>query len=131
MSNLSWNEEATTKTPGINFDSENNRLIIEGKLIPEDPKIFFNKLYDWLNLFLMSPVNSVEFDLYLYYYNTSSLKRLVIFFDQLERALRKSHKKVRINWRCDQADEDNIADGKDFQNMFSLDINIVEVPDEV
>lgn len=130
MIDLSWYEQNTDTAPGVNYDKDKKQLTIDGKLIPEDPEIFFIKFYDWLERFFASPVESVELDLYLYYYNTSSLKRLTIFFSKLDERLKSSPKKVKIIWKCDEVDENNIADGEDLLSMFSLDMEIVKIAEE-
>lgn len=130
MTDMKWEEQETGKTPRIQYKEDSHQLSIEGKLIPEDPDLFFDKLYGWTNSFISGPLPSIELDLYLYYYNTSSLKRLSIYFEHLEKEVKKSSKNAKIIWKCDELDEDNISDGERLNSMVDLDIEVVKVAEE-
>lgn len=130
MSDLNWNEEATSKTPEIVYDEDQNKLTIEGKLIPEDPELFFDRLYNWTDAFIAGSKNTVDLDLYLYYYNTSSLKRISIYLSHLNDLVKKSNKTVKVIWKCDELDEDNISDGERLAELVDMKVEIVKVKEE-
>jgi hypothetical protein len=129
MDELEINIDETKTTPNVEYVDNENKLVVEGKLIPEDPFIFFSKLEDWLDKFINSKQPDLTVEFYLYYYNTSSLKIMVSFIEKLDR-INKNAKNIRIIWKCDAGDEDNIEDGNDFKKALNLGFDISIVEDE-
>ena len=121
--------EGSFSTPSMNYDPSNKELRIEGRIIPEDPDICFQPLHDWVASFAASTQNDVTITFLLFYYNTSSKKRLVEVFKQLD-ILNSGNKSVSINWEYEEDDEDCLDDGKDFQRILNLPFNIIEVEEK-
>lgn len=129
MERLNINIKETQKTPKVEYVEKDKKLIIEGRLIPEDPLIFFTEIENWIGKFHNSRQHNLTIEFYLYYYNTSSLKNMILFFHKLEN-LNNNLNIFHVLWKCDNGDGDSIEDGKDFKKSLNLDFKIILVEDE-
>ncbi|MBI3503051.1 MAG: DUF1987 domain-containing protein [Bacteroidetes bacterium] len=116
MSNILLN--STAKTPEVRFDSASGILEIEGRLIPENPDEFFSVLYNSLNSFKRDNSENTIL-LRLHYYNTTSSKRLLHFFQKAEE-LYQSGCKLKIIWEYEDGDDDSMRDGEDYQQLLKI-----------
>jgi hypothetical protein len=121
--------EGSFSTPSLVYDAANFELRIEGRIIPEDPEICFLPLHEWVDKFELSEQKEVTVTLLLFYYNTSSSKRLVELFKRLDE-LNNNGKAVTINWEYEEDDEDCLDDGADYKKMLNLPFNIIEVKEK-
>lgn len=121
--------EGSFSLPSVNYDSAKGELRVEGRLIPEDPEVCFKPLYDWLAEFKASDQQEVTVTFLLFYYNTSSSKRLVAYLKQLDE-LNSNGKSIVVNWEYEEFDEDCLEDGKDFKVLLKLPFNIIEVEEK-
>ena len=97
-------------------------------MIPENPLLLFNELESWIEAFDESDQKKLTIEFYLYYYNTSSFKRLNMFLKKID-SLDKDKNDIHIVWKCDDGDEDNIEDGEDFKEELNLSFDIKVVLD--
>ncbi|OFY87486.1 MAG: hypothetical protein A3F72_16350 [Bacteroidetes bacterium RIFCSPLOWO2_12_FULL_35_15] len=118
--------EGTESTPQVNFIPENGLLEIEGKLIPEDAGSFFVPIFTWLENFCPDKQQAISMRFSLFYYNTSSSKRI---FDIMRRLDAKflDGCNITIQWEYEEGDEDTQQDGEDFKSMLKLPFNICKV----
>lgn len=119
--------EATKYTPEIFFDAENHVLEIKGKSYPENTSAFYRPVFDWLESYMEAeePENIVV-NLELVYFNSSSSKVLMDFFDLLEDAAEEGIN-VTVNWIFEAEDEDLLEFGEEFQVDFEvLNFNLIE-----
>ncbi|MBL4705903.1 MAG: SiaC family regulatory phosphoprotein [Flavobacteriales bacterium] len=121
--------EETQNTPSVEFDEGTNCLNIVGRLLPEHPGPFFSELHSWLERVQNSDIGQITISFYLYYYNTTSTKRLVMFLREIDRQLANGLD-VRVEWKYDEEDEDAYDDGVDFRQASNVDIKLIEVPEE-
>ena len=70
------NIPATEDTPAIRLDAGKGQIEISGKALPEDSLAFFKPVYEWLNEYYQSPLNSTELHLRLDYINSASTRHL-------------------------------------------------------
>ncbi|MBT4286106.1 MAG: DUF1987 domain-containing protein [Deltaproteobacteria bacterium] len=106
--------EPSKSTPFINFDADQNNLLIQGESYPENTAEFYQPVFNWLNQY----VNEIEdqevmVNVELIYFNSSTSKVLMDFFDILDLSAQKN--KISVNWIYDAEDEDNLEYGEDFQ----------------
>ncbi|GBC61029.1 DUF1987 domain-containing protein [Desulfonema ishimotonii] len=118
--------EATKYTPEIVFDYENHHLEIKGKSYPENTSAFYRPVFDWLEAYLdRDDIRAVSVSLWLIYFNSSSSKALLDFFDMLEEAS-EDGKEITVNWIYEPEDEDSLEFGEEFQEDFeTLNFNMV------
>lgn len=96
--------EATSRTPAIRLDSKAGTLAIAGESYPEDVRSFFSVLSENLSNFLNGKPDSLDVDIKLTYFNSSSARMLMELLDQLEDAA-GSGITVNVNWYCDPDDD--------------------------
>lgn len=119
--------EATRYTPEILFDCSTDVLEIKGKSYPENTAEFYTPVFSWLEQYICQLKDQkVTLNIELLYFNSSSSKVLLDFFDILESAA-ENGKNIVVNWVYEEDDEDTLEFGEEFQEEFEmLDFNLIE-----
>ncbi len=116
---------ATKFTPEISFDYTGRLLVIKGESYPENTSEFFNPVFKWLDDYLTE--NSQEpttVNIELYYFNSSSSKVLMNFFEVLDNAGERGQK-ITVNWIYEEEDEDSLEFGEEFaEDMNHIQFNL-------
>jgi len=116
----------TFNTPRVKFSLDENLLELEGRLLPEDPQLFFDMLAQTLGQYDHESRDPLTIRIYLYYYNTSSGKRLLHFLQSADEMNGKRNQ-YKVEWVFEEGDEDTFEEGEDFKSQLDLEFNIVEV----
>ena len=107
--------EAGKSTPYIHFDPRANLLHMKGESYPENAAKFYSPVFSWLEKYLsLQEKKQITVDLELFYFNSSSSKVLMNFFEMLEEAALSGHQ-VRVNWRYNEEDELALECGEELQ----------------
>ncbi|CCK79771.1 DUF1987 domain-containing protein [Desulfobacula toluolica] len=118
--------EATKSSPFVKYNIESNTLEITGECYPENAVKFFSPVFEWLNTEtkkLDTPVLTVNLN--ISYFNSSSSKALMNFFDMLEEAY-DNGKKINVNWIYMEENETAEECGEEFQeDLETLPFNLV------
>ncbi len=119
--------DATTSTPEINFDPNTNILNFSGKSYPENVSEYYGPVFKWLDEYIKSLGDEeVSVNMELIYFNSSSSKVLMDFFDLLEEAC-ENGKKITVNWIFDAENDSAQEFGEEFQeDVESLKFNLVQ-----
>ncbi|MBL4655599.1 MAG: DUF1987 domain-containing protein [Bacteroidia bacterium] len=96
--------EATPESPSILLDKDQNKFVIKGRSLPEDPQTFYGKIHNWFNDYSDSPNSLTEIRIILDYINTSSGKELLELMINLEK-ITKQDKEVIAKFYCRENDE--------------------------
>jgi hypothetical protein len=123
----SINIEGTPKTPTISFDAGSGVIEIKGRSIPENSIEFYKPLVDWLDKFSEVAKGTVNVNIQLEYFNTSSSKCILDVFKKLENLQNKNNAEVIINWYYEEDDEDMLEAGEDYQSILKIPFNMVEI----
>jgi hypothetical protein len=117
--------EATKFTPEINFDYSQRILEIKGESYPENTSEFFNPVFKWLDDYLgESTAQPTKVNIELYYFNSSSSKVLMNFFEVLDKAAEKGQP-IHVNWIYEEEDEDSLEFGEEFaEDLSFLEFNL-------
>lgn len=118
--------QPTEISPEIIFDLEQKKFLIKGRSMPENSEKFFNQVINWMNENLQYQFLKANFDVALEYYNTGTFIRLMAIFNLLEE-LNKKDNQFRVRWIVEADDEDNINDGKSFQEVVKIPFDIIEL----
>lgn len=118
--------EGTGSTPQVNFIPEKGLLEIVGKLIPEDAGNFFVPIFSWLEKFFPDKQQAIIMRFSLFYYNTSSSKRIFDIMRRLDEKFMDGCN-ITIQWEYEEGDEDTQQDGQDYKSMLKLPFNILKV----
>jgi hypothetical protein len=123
--------EATKSTPYVHFDAGKRLLEITGESYPENAAKFYGPLFDWLRRFLDSGNSEpLEVNLEIIYFNSSSSKALMVFFEMLEEAAVKGMQIV-ANWRYHEDNETALECGEEFkEDIPTLTFNLVQIAAE-
>ena len=103
--------EATHSTPAINF-SENGRLLVEGRSLPEDVNKFYKPLIEWI---IKLTTESVKLDINLEYFNSASAKKILELMKSLD--ANSKIKNLIINWHYEEGDDDALETGQVFEEL--------------
>jgi hypothetical protein len=117
----------TTATPEIRFDYATGILELLGESYPEDSVVFYAPVFVWLKNFLNNNTErAITVNLEIIYFNSSSSKVLMNFFDLLEAAA-KAGRKVVVNWIYAKGNEGALEYGEEFkEDLDALEFNLVE-----
>lgn len=111
--------EPTKFTPEIIFDYGNRLLMIKGESYPENTSEFFNPVFKWIEEYLKEENNEVTVvNIELYYFNSSSSKVLMNFFEVLDKAA-EAGRTIKVNWIYEEEDEDSLEFGEEFAEDLS------------
>ena len=118
--------ELTKYTPYIFFNPEEHLLEIKGESYPENTAEFYLPCFNWLKEYLESMKNqTINITMDLIYFNSSSSKVFMDFFDLLDAA--GEHNEIIINWYYDRDDDDSIEYGEDFkEDLKAVTFNLIE-----
>jgi len=111
--------KATADTPEIIFDSIKNQFQITGRSLPENTHEFYKPIIDWMNEYSNTPNPSTEMEINLDYFNSSSIKQLLLLFMILEK-MQKNGNVVKVIWYYSEDDDLNKIKGKEFESMLNL-----------
>jgi hypothetical protein len=103
--------EATYSTPAVNF-SEDGRMQIEGRSLPEDVNKFYKPLIEWV---IDLSIEAVKLDINLEYFNSASAKKLLDLLKSLD-----ANRKIRsliINWHYEEGDDSVLETGQVFEEL--------------
>ncbi|MEN8220490.1 MAG: DUF1987 domain-containing protein [Pseudomonadota bacterium] len=120
--------EATKYTPKVSFNAETNVLELEGECYPENIAEFSKPLFSWLEDYLSHLGNqAVTVNVALSYFNSSTSKMLLDFFERLEAEVANNGKNISVNWIYDPENDSAEEYGEEFkEDLDSLSFNLVE-----
>lgn len=124
--------KSTKSSPGIDFDAKRRILSIRGESYPENAARTYQPMFDWLKEFLHSPESDgrIEVRMEIVYFNSSSSKIFLNFFETLQEAV-VSGKDVVVNWYFDGENETAFECGEEFkEDLDTLEFNLVEAQGE-
>ncbi|MGA7778829.1 MAG: DUF1987 domain-containing protein [Paraburkholderia sp.] len=109
---------ATTTSPEVDFQFDQNALILRGESYPENAAAFYAPIIERLRAYLESRNDAViTVQVTLTYFNSSSTKMLFSVFDALDRAA-SSGNRVLVRWYRDAEDETILEFGEELQADF-------------
>jgi hypothetical protein len=103
--------KATNSTPAILFGGD-GKLLIKGRSIPEDVGKFYQPLFEWAGMQLVSSLTVV---IDLEYMNSASSKKLLYLLKILD--ANSSVRELTINWCYEKGDEDALEIGQVFEEL--------------
>lgn len=112
----------TNQTPLVELDTLNGTLSMFGKMVPENPIDFFEKVNQTVDDYLKDNPDRLEINMRLDYFNTVSSKMLSKFF----RKVTTSHKPT-VNWFYEKDDIELKEAGEDYSQILNYPINVIEL----
>lgn len=105
-------------SPEIDFRFSRHVLNIKGESYPENAAAFYNQVLSQLTLYLSSPEHkSIEVNVELKYFNSSSTKILLKLFEILNDAVHAGNS-ITLNWYHDEDDDTILEFGEDLHSDY-------------
>ncbi len=82
MENIEIKE--TASSPSITLDTTKGEYVFAGRSLPEDPIEFYEPVLEWFENYKASPLNGVNFEFKLTYFNTASSKVFFQIFHSID-----------------------------------------------
>jgi hypothetical protein len=126
MTTKRFHLDRTDTSPQIDLDLDNGVMEFVGRSLPNNSELFYSRVYRWLEEYLEAPREETTVNMRLDYLDTSSSKHLYNIFQKLD-AVNERGQHVRVNWHFETGDEEMAETGKDYESLFRLNFNFVEV----
>ena len=97
---------ATGNSPEVEFRFDAHELLLRGESFPENAAAFYGPVIAALREFLALPDDdkTLNIEVSLTYFNSSSTKMLFTFFDLLDKAA-SNGRRITLNWMHDSEDD--------------------------
>jgi len=118
--------KATEDTPKVVLDKARNEFSLSGRSLPEDAFAFYMPIITWMEDYIKNPNSDTEFRISLDYFNSSSVKQILIIFMLLEELI-KSGKKAKVIWCYNEDDELMEIKGREFKSMLNIPIELKSI----
>ncbi len=116
--------DKTDKTPQIIIDYPNKTISIKGICTPENPKDFFEPIYNEVIDYKKNNSNLL-LDIHLLYFNTGASKCIVNLLLEAGR-YEGELKQTKVNWHVDKDDSELLEVGEEFSQISKLEFNFIE-----
>lgn len=111
--------QGNEQLPTILLDREAQIFSIKGKSVPEDGKVFYEPVLNWLEQYAQQPLPETHLILDLEYFNISSSKMLLYVLYKLNEIQMEGYK-VKVTW-CYADEEDEMYEvGEDYAFMVDI-----------
>ena len=117
--------EATKMTPEINLDAEKKIFSIRGNSRPENPKQFYQTVFDWLTEYFENSNDKTVFEIQMDYFNTSTSKILLDLFEFFEKFAES--KDIHVIWYYQKNDEEMEEAGAELLDLVEISYELKEV----
>lgn len=122
--------EPSEFTPLINFNVTQNKFIVSGESRPENTKLFYTPVIDWLNNYYNllyyrsnkskeSDFPDIIFEFQLEYFNSTSAKFIFDILQQLNK-INNEVTPIKVKWIFDELDVDMKEAGQEFSNLLDI-----------
>jgi hypothetical protein len=124
----------TEDSPSIIFDTTTNHFVVSGSSRPENAKTFYTPIMDWLTTYLESrdlpkqnndKESKLIFTFRLEYFNSATAKCIVDILFILKKFVEQGFF-IKIEWFCDQRDEDMLEMGNEFAEAVGLKLDYIQ-----
>jgi hypothetical protein len=124
----------TEDSPSIIFDTTTNHFVVSGSSRPENAKTFYTPIMDWLTTYLESrslpkqnnnEESKLIFTFRLEYFNSATAKCIVDILFILKKFVEQGFF-IKIEWFCDQRDEDMLEMGNEFAEAVGLKLDYIQ-----
>lgn len=121
--------EATTFTPEINFDIENNKLTLLKVSKPSNAIEFYKPLFEFIDNFEKAKVKAkivkeLVIDFKFTYFNTATAKILYDLLEKFKRIINQGVD-VKINWYYPSDDDDLLEEGHIMSEALDMPFNFI------
>lgn len=115
-------QEELKNCPGITYYPDDNKLVIVGRSIPENPESIFRRLEDWISVHFEKS-SGLDVVIQLEYINSGSSKYLYEVLKRLT-GYRRMGKTVKMKWRYEEDDEAMLELGEHYRDTAGIPLEI-------
>ena len=123
-------QEGSLTTPSVLLDPVQGLIELKGKSIPENSFEFYEPLYEWLNEYMEDPQKETKVTLVMEYFNTSSSKEFMKFFQRLDDFHKSGKTSISIQWFHEVDDEEMMEMGENLKREVDIPLEIIAI-DEI
>ena len=117
----------TNSTAQVDFDQSNGSMLLKGVSIPENADQFFRPLHEWTDQFIKTHTGAVNLNIYLTYFNTTTVRHLLPFMQRLIQHFRNS---LVVTWQYEETDEELLERGEELSDVLQFKFNYEALPEE-
>lgn len=118
--------QPTKSTPEVILDPAAANCRIEGISTPINAFEFYDQIAQWLASHVDATPNPSTFTFHLPYFNSASMKALLLVFRELSRQI-ESGKKWNVIWVVENEDEFMADAAESFKQLLNFEIHIEEI----
>ncbi|MFP4041992.1 MAG: DUF1987 domain-containing protein [Bacteroidales bacterium] len=111
--------DESERTPKIFFDKHQGLIKFTGRAMPDNAKLFFAPLLEWIERYVQSPQERTCAQFNLEYFNSSASKLIMQMIATLKEVKNKG-KELNIEWYYMEDDDDMLDTGKTFEELTEL-----------
>lgn len=115
-------QEELKNCPGIIYYSDENKLEIVGRSIPENPELIFRRLDEWITRHFENS-KALNVNIQLEYINSGSSKYLYEILKRLT-GFGRSGNTVKLRWLYEEDDEAMLELGEHYRDTAGIPLNI-------
>ena len=116
--------DPTDKSPEVDFNPEEGKLMLKGRSLVEDSESFYLPLVEWIQKYIEDPKEGTVIDFKFEYFNTSCSKWLITITKELK-VLYEKDPSTQINWYYE--DDDVLEYGEVICDLVDIPINMIDM----
>ena len=116
--------DPTDKSPEVDFNPEEGKLMLKGRSLVEDSESFYLPLVEWIQNYIEDPHEGTIIDFKFEYFNTSCSKWLITITKELKKLYEKDPS-TQINWYYE--DDDVLEYGEVICDLVDIPINMIDM----
>ncbi|MBE9466933.1 MAG: DUF1987 domain-containing protein [Bacteroidetes bacterium] len=121
--------EATSKTPKVVFDPDNNFYEFSGRSLPENVVRTYEPILKWIDANINEVPTPIEINFRMDYLNSASAKMVSLILSKFEEFY-KQNNKILINWYYFFDDDDIQSEGEIYAMLKKVPIKLIGIKDE-
>ncbi len=115
-------QEELKNCPGIVYYSDDNKLVITGRSIPENPELIFRRLDEWITVHF-GKAKGLNVEIQLEYINSGSSKYLYEILKRLT-GFGRTGNSVKLKWLYEEDDEAMLELGEHYRDTAGIPLEI-------
>ena len=108
------------------LDHDKGYIELKGRSLPMNSMEFFKPLHNWMDGYSRDPQKVTTVNIMLDYFDTSSSKHIYNIFQSL-RSVNEQGNHITVNWHYENGDEEMEESGRDYEHLFQMSFNFIEV----
>jgi len=121
--------EGNERLPRVILDKQSEIFEISGISNDKDINRYYEPVFNWIDRYIKEPLQKTTVNFNIKYYSPESSFLLFKIMQKLQ-YLRDYGNEVSGKWHYDEDDESIFETGRDLQDIFIMDIDLIKRPSE-